>query len=66
MTTAPLTADDLAPDFAAGRAAFADYLSIHQNPHLDAMHLFREPTIAERQRFEAWRAGWIAAAKVAA
>lgn len=66
MTNAPLTADDLAPDFAAGRAAFAAGTALHYNPHLNAMHDVEPPTIADRQRFEAWRAGWIAAAKVAA
>jgi hypothetical protein len=50
-------------DLAAGRAAFFAGTSLHYNPHLNAMHETEPPTIEARQRYEAWRCGWIAAAQ---
>jgi hypothetical protein len=54
MTSHPLEAEDLA----AGRAAFLAGTALHGNPH--DMHGVEPLTIADRQRHEAWRAGWFA------
>lgn len=57
MTRHPLEAEDLA----AGRAAFAAGEDFSANPYLNARHGVEPSPIATLQRYEAWRAGWIAA-----